>query len=366
MTSLPWIALLCQGWRKSQIKTFVSLWEAFVHAHSAILNHIARSLTLQCGVGIDHTLKRLWRFLRNDRVDEDAFYRNVARFVWTRVQHWPVVPIAIDWTFCEKHDPWQTLTASLVIRGRGIPILVWSFTKSDFQEYNSQSKVEKAFIKKLKEIIPPTSQTIVILADRGFASADLFQVISDQGFHYLIRLRTGVYVRTDDVSHRLTKDLVAPGQRLMWNNVLFREDGAIWLKRLVATCLLSQTPEEKDPWFLASSLPWQAERLIELYSKRMIIEEDFRTAKSDFHWKHCRIRTLSHYRRFLLFMVAALVFCMLIGMAAERKPSLAYKIIRCRKGKLDSCVTRIGLFLLQCDMTRLCYLKLIVRLPVPI
>ena len=104
MKSLSWVALLCQGWRKSQVKTFVALWEAFVRAGVCNLNTIARSLTDETGVGIRHTLKRLWRFLGNERINENLFYQNLVNFVWTRVQHWPVVPIAIDWTHCEKHE----------------------------------------------------------------------------------------------------------------------------------------------------------------------------------------------------------------------------------------------------------------------
>jgi hypothetical protein len=79
----------------------------------------------------------------------------------------------------------------------------------------------------------------------------------------------------------------------------------------------------------------------------MLIEEDFRTAKTDLNWKHSRIRKLAHYRRFVLFMVTCLVFAMLIGASAQRKPSLISKIVRTRKGEWDCCITRIGLLLLQ-------------------
>lgn len=96
---------------------------------------------------------------------------------------------------------------------------------------------------------------------------------------------------------------------------------------------------------------------------RMLIEEDFRTAKTDLNWKHSRIRKLAHYRRFVLFMVTCLVFAMLIGASAQRKPSLISKIVRTRKGERDCCITRIGLLLLQTDLSKINYLSLINRLP---
>ncbi len=365
MKSLPWIALLCQGWRQSQIKTFTALWEAFIRASTSNLNSIARSLTATTGVGIRHTLKRLWRFLSNKRLNEEAFYQNLVNFVWTRVQHWSIVPIAIDWTHCEKHECWQSLVASIVMRGRGIPILVWSFHEHDFSDDGSRSAVEAAFIRKLKQLLPPTaaSQTVVILADRGFASAEWFKTIRDAGLHFCVRLKTGAYFWYKGCCHLLDRDMINPGERLLWQDVFYPDSRAIKLERITATCATPKAGKEKDPWFLASSLAWEADRLIDLYAKRMVIEEDFRTAKTELNWKHSRIRKLEHYRRFVLFMVACLVFSMLIGCSAQRKPSLIDKVVRRRKGKWDSCSTRIGLLLLQMDMGKINHLALMNRLP---
>jgi transposase len=155
-----------------------------------------------------------------------------------------------------------------------------------------------------------------------------------------------------------------PGERRLWKDVDYPERRVIKLTRLVVTCAPPKIGKDKDPWFLGSSLPWSADQLIDLYAKRMLIEEDFRTAKSDLNWKHSRIRKLSHYRRFILFMVTCLVFSMILGLSAQRKPALIAQIIRTRKGKWDSCITRIGLLLLQKDMAHINYLELMRRLPV--
>lgn len=366
MQSLSWIEQLCHGWRKSQVKTFTALWEAFVQAGVCNLSAIARSLSAKTGVGVRHTLKRLCRFLGNERINEDVFYENLVSFVWPRIKHWRVVPIAIDWTHCQKHECWQSLVASIVLRGRGIPILVWSYQNGDFDEYGrSRSAVEDAFIKKLKSLLPQSPdqpQTIVIIADRGFARADLLQLICDQGFHYCIRLKTS-YIWQNENFHYLHRDRFDIGERRVWQDVDYPDRRAVRLARLVVTCATPKPGKEKDPWFLGSSLPWSADRLIDLYAKRMLIEEDFRTAKSDLEWKHLRIRKLSHYRRFVLFMVTCLVFSMILGLSAQRKPALAAQIVRKRKGKWDSCFTRIGLLLLQNNLAHINYLALMRRLP---
>lgn len=363
MDSLSWLSLLCKGWRLSQIKTFTALWEAFVLSKSAILTNIARELTGLCNVAIDHTVKRLNRFLGNPRIDRQLFYKNVVEFVWPRIKHWQLIPIAIDWTFCEKHEKWQSLVASIVIRGRGIPILVWSFPRNDFHPYLSQNQVENAFMKQLREILPP-GKRVVILADRGFARASFFRLLTELGFDFIIRLRYNVKVTIGENVKLLGNIAVSKGQKLEWANVMYRQDGTYKLARLVATRAAVEN-DDMDPWFLASSLHRSAKSIINLYTKRMIIEEDFRTAKSNLKWKYCRIRKVEHYRQFVLLMVATLVFSMLIGMAAKRKPSLAKLVVRKRKGKLDTSCTLIGIHLLRHSFKKLVYLELMGRLPSP-
>ncbi len=138
MTSIPLIQQFCQGWRLSQIKTFSVVWSAFLQCKSGILNEIAEEITKQTGIAITHTAKRIQRFLGNENIDQRTFYRNITRFVYRRIRHWETIPIAIDWTHCEKHEAWKTLAASIVVRGRGIPILIWPFRKDSLDGYLSR------------------------------------------------------------------------------------------------------------------------------------------------------------------------------------------------------------------------------------
>lgn len=366
MDSLSWIALLCQGWRKSQIKTFTALLQAFIGSSSCILNEIARKLTAQTGIGVDHTLKRLSRFLANERIVHRVFYQNVVSFVWPRIQHWKIVPVAIDWTYCEQHDPWQSLVASIVVRGRGIPILVWSFPRDHFAPYNSQNQVEDAFVKELRSILP-CEKRWVMLADRGFARTDWFHTLVQLGFDFVVRLKHTVHVHINERVERLGDISVARGQIRSWSQVNYRQDAAFKLARLVITRPATEAKGKKmDPWFLGTTLPYSPERIVQLYTKRMTVEEDFRTAKSTLGWKHCRIRKLKHYRQLVLLMVAALVLGILIGLATLRKPSLVKGLIRKRKGRLDTCASQIGLRLLALDFRHLTYLALMRCLPSPV
>lgn len=188
--------------------------------------------------------------------------------------------------------------------------------------------------------------------------------MADCHFDFVIRLKYNVKVTLGKELRLLGNIAVSKGQKLHWSNVMYRRDCAFQLTRLVVT-----RPEDEeadmDPWFLASSLPRSAEAIIRLYTKRMTIEEDFRTAKSTLNWKHCRIRKVERYRQFTLFMVTTLVFSILIGLVAQRKPSLARKVVRKRKGKLDSSASLIGIRLLRCNLSVLKYIKLMGGLPNP-
>lgn len=366
MTSLSWISQLCQGWRKSQIKTFAALYEAFVEQPSVNLNEIAFALYEQTGVAVRHTVKRIWRFLGNPRLNHDVFYQNIINFVWPYVQSWAVIPIALDWTFNEKHEKWQCLVASLIVGKRGIPLLVRAFRDHDYEDEETRSRVEESFVEDLKKMLPPLApnQIVVILADRGFGCTSLFQKLQELQLHFCIRLSTGAYFWKNGYGRQLDNSMIDPGDPpLLWKNVLYPDSCQVHLARLAATCAKPKKGKEKDPWFLASSLVWDAEPLIALYAKRMIIEEDFRSAKMHLHWEDSRIRKLEHYRTFVLPMVATLVSTMLVGTTAVVEDSpLVHKVARKRKGKWDSSVTYIGLRILKNNIAHLSFLGRIPQL----
>jgi len=360
MKSIAWISQICKDWRQSQVKTLAAIWEAFFPAKTAILNEIALELTKQTGVAINHTLKRINRFLGNQRIDREAFFEGLIKFVLPRVQHWPIIPIAIDWTYCEDNNPWQSLVASITFHGRGIPIYVWSFKRNCFDPYMSQNQVEEAFVAHLRRLLPKHKR-IVILADRGFARISLFEILLELGFEFVIRLKYNVKVKSEGKKQLLGDIAVKRGEKLQFNHVTYREDESLILPRIIIARPTEET-DGMDPWFLASSLCWSAERLTRLYAKRMIIEEDFRTAKTELNWEDCKIRKVEHYRQFTLLMVLTLVFSMLLGTVAKQKESLAKGIVKKRKGKFDSSIMRIGLRLLYIDVGNLRYLERLNRL----
>ncbi len=369
MSSLPWIHQLCQGLRLSQLKTITVIWTAMVQCNSAILNTVAEKMTHQTGVGIDHTLKRILRFLSNHRVDRKVIYANITRFVWRRIRHWKTIPIAIDWSFCEKREEWQVLAASIIVRGRGVPILVWAFQKNSFGKHLSQNQAEEAFLTELYSLIEPhqrKDQTVVILADRGFARPSLFQHIRSLQWHYIIRVKYNVYVTVKGKQFLVGDIALKHGEVKEFRSVSYRKDDVVTVTRLVVTRATAEKEKALDPWFLASSLPRSAQSIIALYSRRFTIEEDFRTMKTNLGFSDCRIRKLAHYRQFLVLVVLVLVSSFFVGLAAYQKPSLARHITRRRKGVLDTSITVVGIRLLRASLDTMIYIGKIDKIPCPV
>lgn len=370
MDSVTWIHHLFQDLRASQIKTFTAIWVAFIQCESAILNKIAAQMMRQSGIGVEHTLKRINRFLSNPRIDRRVVYAGITRFVWRRIRHWKTVPIAWDWTYCEEYHEWQVFAASVIVRGRGIPILVWAFKKNKFGSELSQNRVEEAFLRELHELIKECrrpNQTIVIMADRGFPRPKLFELIRELDFHYVIRITNNVSVTMGKETMAVGNIALAKGEQQTFHSIKYRRDKALTIPRLVAV-RPKRVPKGKklDPWFLVSSLCRGSDAIIRLYELRFTIEEDFRTMKSNFNWGKSRIHLLEHYRQFLLLVVVAMLFAFMIGLAAHTKPSLMKGVVRRRKGKPDTSITVTGHRLLLRDLDCFAYIGKIDKLPYPL
>lgn len=370
MPSVTWIHHLLQGLRASQITTCSVIWVAFIQSKSAILNTIAAEMTRATGVGVDHTLKRIQRFLSNERIDRRVIYANVTRFVWRRIRHWKTVPIALDWTYCEDHREWQVLAASVIVRGRGLPILLWAFKKNEFDGELSQNHVEDAFLRELHSLLEPhrrSQQTIVIIADRGFPRPSLFSLLRSLDFHYVIRITHTIHITVNGTTMSVGNIALQRGERRRFDSVGYRKDRVQTIPRLVAARPTDVPKNNRmDPWFLVSSLRRGCESIIRLYELRFTIEEDFRTMKSNFQWGQSRIRKLQHYRQFLLLVVMAMLLAFMIGLAAHNKPSIMKGVVRNRSGRADTSITVTGQRLLLHGLGALVYIGKIDKLPYPL
>ena len=95
---------------------------------------------------VKHNIKRIARYLVNDRISISKSMKKLQKIIITGTNR---LVISIDWTILH---PYQILKATVVGKGRGIPIAFKTFLEGKIK--NNQTNYEKEMLKYLKYIIP--------------------------------------------------------------------------------------------------------------------------------------------------------------------------------------------------------------------
>lgn len=300
---LQWvIGLACTTLRASQAKTLGWIIAGILKTRQCNLPEIA--LLAEKTTTLKHRIKRLSRFLGNDRIDHVAAY---SPWLGKLLKRKKTIVMALDWTqFRSLH----TLALVAVFGGRAVPVL-WKTVNSGGL-YKSQSKIERDLLTELCRVLPKKTK-VIILADRGFGKTDLAKHCQKLGLDYLIRIKTGVQIRSEKYSGLLSKYPVRVGQCHVLRQVQFRKSTPV-VQQVVVNCTRSET------FYLMTSLCSSAVRLISLYRKRMPIEEMFRDQKSHrsgFSLRSTRVTDPSHFDRLLL--VLSIGYLLLCGLGLKVK-----------------------------------------------
>jgi hypothetical protein len=118
---------LTKGLLPSQHSTFFHIVSSMIVCPSLCLAELAPCLN--SNTDFRHNLKRVWRFVSNDRINDRAskevIARRLIRQLLNRLQLKPdqVLEIIIDWTTVW---PFQLLQALIPLDGRAVPVLSWS------------------------------------------------------------------------------------------------------------------------------------------------------------------------------------------------------------------------------------------------
>ena len=251
---------------------------------------------------LKYALKRMDRFIGNHRIEEESWL--VAQALLARLcsLSGPVI-IAVDWSAISPGGGFVTLRAALTYAGMGRALTVYEQVHP-LRKLNN-GKIELAFLRQLKQRVPPGTQVIVV-TDAGFRRP-WFKQAHALGWGWIGRLRRGVMVgqigvrncRWDSVQNWFAK---ATGQARRFYDcrlskyfdwpcevVLVRKR----LSRAKAYGLPGHRPSAKaakearhsarEPWMLVHSSQlnrYSPEQIVGWYGQRMQIEESFRDTKS--------------------------------------------------------------------------------------
>jgi hypothetical protein len=284
---------------------------------SLAVHAIGQGLAHAQGTLSKHGVKQVDRLLSNQGIKLEEFFAHWVPYV---VGSRDEVVVALDWTSFTQ-DGQETLVLSMLTgHGRATPLVwrtVWASTLK-----GRQTDYEEALLRQLREVVP-AGVAVTVVADRGFASCNLFRFLEQElRFGYVIRLRGQYFITSSKGEKRKAAAWVGPsGRARTLRNARVTESQG----HPVATVVCVREAGMKEPWCLVASDPKAGARtLINYYAKRWGIETSFRDIKDlrfGMGMAKLRIREPARRDRLLLLSALAIALLSLLGAAGE---SLGY------------------------------------------
>ena len=279
---------------------------------SLAISMIGFGLSIAKGTVTKHAVKQVDRLMSNKKFA-----------VWSYFSHWvkevvgsrEEIIVAMDWTEFDK-DNHSTLALHLTTKhGRSTPLLWKTYNKSKLK--NNMVKYEKKILRRLKKLLPPHVK-VTILADRGFGYVEFYQELKNLDFDFVIRFKNNVKVYSSKNEIRTDKEwLYANGRARRLEDAKVTASNCEPMP--VVICVHDK--DMKEDWCLVSSnKDLKTREIINLYSKRWMIEPSFRDQKDirfgmGMHSIH--ISTPERRDRLLFISAIAIVFLTVLGAAGE-------------------------------------------------
>jgi hypothetical protein len=319
-------------------KSLFDMTTAVIHGSPLMLTAMGRkSGALNSGIE-KHSIKRSDRLLGNKKLQKKrkCFYRTISSFFATITN--PL--IHVDWSTYYNYN-FLILRASISVSGRAVTI----YEEVHPEEKQNNDLVHRSFLENLKSVLPPKT-TPIICTDAGY-KVPWFKAVESHEWYYLARSRGEVYcqlVAEDEWKKTHTYHQQATGKATELPNILLSKTHehacrAVLFKgedmqrkkknRKGKTTLdstnIKHSKSAKEPWFLVSNLPadkFKAFHFVNLYKRRMGIEEGFRDCKNEYYGmglKRSRSRCKERLQIILLIAMLALFYLITLGKAAEMK-----------------------------------------------
>jgi len=255
--------------------------------------------------------RRFRRWLDNPHVQVQPWYAPLVR---AALRHWQAgrrVYLALDVSVI-KGSPFVLIRVSLIYRGRAIP-LAWRVMRHasatvGFADYVSVLDQAQSCL--------PAGLAVVLMADRGFVHAELFQWLQRQHWHYRIRL-TG-----DTLLHFPDRRVVAVASLCPPTGAAHFYHGVRLLGQAIGPAHLALAQLDapnQEPWYVASDEPTDLATLAE-YGQRFDLEENFLDDKSNgFQVEASRLTTTEALERLFLVLAVATLHFTSVGVEVERR-----------------------------------------------
>jgi hypothetical protein len=294
--------------------------DAHGHQRKAIFDFVTALVSVQsccqaklarCFGNQEAALKRLARFLRNERLDVRELALSTARLVVAQLPLSGPVRLAIDWTIEDKQ---HLLVATLMVGRRGVPLFWRAYRESELKD--RRSGYERQFVATLvREVLCDVSvRRQIITADRAFADVEFFDLLNDLGVSFVIRSKGPVKVLSDGGWRKLsTLRLKGNTRRRTLGRLFYCESDP--RRQYVAQCRARDQKGRWGLWHLVSNRPLSSHVMMQEYARRFGCEEGFRDAKWMLGFAQARIKCLAAWAR--MFTLVAIALLVLVGIGCS-------------------------------------------------
>lgn len=327
---VAWVVNACSLLRLSQSKALAQIVFGAMGCRRVSQADIGRAM--ETGTVAKHNIKRISRFVRNKRVNIAKGCRGLVRIAAKASGKCLVV--AVDWVDIGKY---KVLKAAVPIRGRAVPILFAAYPKWRLKK--SQNAFEEAFFELLASLLPARTWTIIV-ADRGFARAELTGKLRELGLNHVIRVNAKVRFASGRFNDLLSRHGVREGGHRDLGFGRYRARRPV--RRRV---IVRWERGYENPLLLGTDLSWNWRKVVEVFKRRMSIEELFRDEKNvRYGWglRQTKVGTAGRLERLFLVLAYAYLLLLLIGLVCRDTMSEAHWASASTKTQDQACGFTIG------------------------
>ncbi|AGK96083.1 IS4 family transposase [Clostridium pasteurianum] len=316
-----------------KLKNLVYIVLGILLSKSVIISEISEKLKdYYTEANEESKIKRIYRFFSSSTIKSDYLYYNfIDEIMINYIKRSTTNKLVVIFDHTTLEDKFLILKFSLKVGKRAVPLWykIFEYNEKD----NKNFKHIKQGIEEIKDLISSYNYEVVLLADRGFKSIDLFKFINKIGWKYCIRCTNDMLVNIEGKEKiKYLRDIKTLKKGVKkFNGILLSAEK---YRCNLAVC---KAEEAADTWYIVTNL--DSKNAVNEYKKRFIIEEMFRDLKSSgFNMEDTWTNSLIYFENLYLCLCIAYTWMIILG--ADCSKNKKSKIIGATK-KIRNKIVRI-------------------------